>query len=288
MKNKWVEDIEKLSSKLTLDGNYAIITYEPGMSFQNILRIYGISEKRTDLVRSLLNGNGLMYNNDALLLSSGKIIPHGKIIQMPKRVISPEILKNADTKPKNAALSAAKKHALNSKPIYPLQPPSKAKKKELSVRESFAILMSDPRSRYIAYGWCAALAIMISTGVYVALTDEDTPTRNRATSEEITSRETRSPEKSSRYSPREEGTETRIARIAPPASSTKTNIPLTQKSPPLAEPPIAILDPNKPVRDMSNVGTIAISENSSREEIARAIRAFNDVYSPPSNAKHKP
>jgi hypothetical protein len=57
-----------ISPKITVHGKYALVKYEPGMSLRALLQIYGISDKRTDLVRSLLSGNNLAYNHTTLTL----------------------------------------------------------------------------------------------------------------------------------------------------------------------------------------------------------------------------
>lgn len=105
--------------------NYALVKYAPGMTLNALLDIYGISEKRTDLVRSLLSGNDLAYINKALTLSNGRPIPNGKVIQMPKRVISKEILAktNVNEKAGTSAPADAKAKSTQSAPsvlgLYP-------------------------------------------------------------------------------------------------------------------------------------------------------------------------
>lgn len=276
-----------ISPKITVHGKYALVKYEPGMSLRALLQIYGISEKRTDLVRSLLSGNNLAYNHTTLTLAGGRPIPAGKVLQMPTRLISSALVDGARERELRAAF-AAQDDPDTGEDRHPAAS---------GIWDTLSRLMQDEAARFAAYGGAAIVGIVIAIGIAATLLQNQSGSAKTPVSLEqalqqrlraIHQERDRVEEEARRQAAQERLASIRTGAQQRTAAATGKNSPATstagkqQSSTPL-EPVITSLEPGQGDIDMRNVGVVRLSQNSSSSEIVRVIEAYNAL--PPAKKK---
>ncbi len=276
-----------ISPKITVHGKYALVKYEPGMSLRALLQIYGISDKRTDLVRSLLSGNNLAYNHTTLTLANGRPIPAGKVLQMPTRLISSAVVDGARERELRAAFAALDDSDSSEDPQMGAS----------DVWQTLSLLMQNKVARLAAYGGAAIVGIAIAIGIAANLLANQSGSAKAPVSLEqalqqrlraIHQERDRVEEEARRQAAEERlasirtGAQQRTAASAGKTSPGTSAAANQQSSTPL-EPVITSLEPGQGDIDMRNVGVVRLSQNSSSSEIVRVIEAYNAL--PPAKKK---
>ena len=262
-----------ISPKITIHGKYALVKFEPGMSLRGLLQIYGISEKRTDLVRSLLSGNNLAFKNTTLTLSDGRPIPAGKVLQMPTRLISGNLVETTRAHAVRAAFVAQD----SSDEAEERQPAT------LGAWETLSLLMQDKATRLAAFGGAAIVGVAIAISMAASLLPDQSGTAKVTVSPEQALqqrlREIHQERSRAEFEARRQVAQERRASTRPETQQSAATVPVGSAPGPV----ISSLEPGQGDIDMRDVGAVRLSQNSSSAEIVRVIEAYNAL--PPAKKK---
>lgn len=264
MKGKNTQEESTWSHEVSIVNGDAMVKYAHDISYAKLLDIFWIPANRGDIIRSLINGNGLAYNpgNGILSLENGKLIPNGYVIKLPTRNVSAKVIQAAEAKNKPKTPDIAKASA-------------QTKQTSTGVRAEISALLQDKTIKYSLFGGTAVAAIIVSASVAFALS-VDTPVKkkHKAPVEEVIAEEEDEPLTEKNNVPKITWAKYQEswAESLPPVEKEKSkqdgekNIATAHQNPTY---------PEENNIDMSKVGALAITPNSKSKDIAELIKAWN-------------